>query len=1777
MSQEAADQAALAQLERMAGPEAQAEVAPTPSEVAAMEAAVAAQAGQMGAEGEGEASGVADLAAAVAASQKEDTPLEPQGTEAEETEAAARAALAALAAEEAKDAAPEPEPATAADAAADAPEPESIDPFSIGNELAILSSEYGYVIGRVIYRDEKLIRLMRREVSDRAVEFPLVAGGSEFAPGLGVMEVTVVDIDPYQYYVDFLHVKVGDHLEFFDTRGKKAREPGEVAEIIKSRTKDSIRLTDGTVLKFRGRGPEAPIAVIRVVSEPAALAAAAEEGVPEAESTAATLRTQAEMMELLRAAIPAGAAELVGAGEQGYPDSLQREDLFQDLMERVSAKQKTNPRRIRAIDREVDMAMSLKNKTIRRDEAGNVIGPVQTEVNTFADISRPLPSLVPIVNAALVLNLDEVEPELAYKATDIMPRSLSEVENASEQQAVSYEEDREGMDFGSYILDLTGRDGIALSGPKPVSWQEDQDIVRTAGYEAPVQTLSIDRDSYKADESVISLAQIASNTAARTTRVLMEDRHTYRSRSILLAPSDPSVITGFATLPTKAALTLRPPKRPGHLPTALLYSAALQDDNLPTVAAALRDLYVPEPSSLNSYTLDAATAAGTDLAEWLRTALKYAAHPVDSLGPRGPRLLAVLDSIGLGDADMSPAVSEVVWSWVQGAQRQWRNLLNEERRRIQGVLDAQPAATYQTVTGDDSPTWDVLREAATLKEIIEDITRRNPAIVEAPTVLTAGLLMEAQGDATPLVWSALARYDGRELAIDDVAASASLAASRAYALRRKALRDIGLLQLSATPEINTCPHVKQLEAVRNLKDVPQRARLLRDFIEEYQGGRNGDWVTCVVCRQDCVCYHEIMELEALAQPLRMDSILKQLVVRFGGARFEGKIICKNCGQGLQDIDYDDQEEFDDDGRVIQSRSVLTEDQMAEEPTEVSWRQAAEVLKKDRIDWGGNKHQEHLADILQTVADRGNLQIPDSVVRSIVQRAEVYVDARKPTQTAYEGDLRKVATLAAKSGKVAPKAPTYSQVLGQLRLAAIMALTTIALQAADPPVLVTNPLHTCPYSRGGWPLDQSADPIKTDKSALLYIACVVAGIQNDQEPWGTLLWAAERDLDRRKMIVKDIVFKALKVMVGEDPKVPSGMPFTVEVLTELEAMRSNAEAKVAREMVSAKDQLPAAFRPLPTIIDQPRPSGERDPLPNIDAALAAGRDVEPVVGPVASALARQAIAIVGELHTQAKEGVRGPTNTTDSVCCAVSLADAEAGALLGNPEMANLVKAGTLLRHAIPTAPVAGTHLWSDFRVPEPAPIDEAVDPGVLYKLFLKYCYTGPQIGEPHEFSTGNICRQCGLRLGKPLDLIDFGKEGAAILAAQGGELRVEAVTQATFDALSDVVRRRKIMTQKPTIVQPPWWSGLQLLIATTNARTDLLAGQGAKAPAEALRIVLLDLSGREMEPVGEADRIGIWEPVTQLMDALRGEVEVHIGLASKDKKLRRAAEIALETLDRMTEDPFIEGPRAVQEYWCAKTEAGGNAYGIHNTRGARWSAISRQHNERINDILQKNSDWEGSEVLDEMRPVLRRVGQALGPIMRAWQRAVRPGPETGPWTAEVARSVLRCFVLQIWRDALMGSSWAYRGIDSPAVREAITGQMAIWTRGLMRHAGHQFIRYSKERIQQILQQRAELERNTVVEEFKAIKDDDLRVAYNIAKQLKIGRWGRGFKLDADQFEFEAQQRQKMGIDAPEAPVDPTLLGAAAAVAAVGEDFGLGGGGQDEAGYEVEQGAAGDDY
>jgi hypothetical protein len=1693
---------------------------------------------------------------------------------------------------------------------------EQYDPLHIGNRVLIVSDSHGLTVGHVVYRGVDMIRIMPQENSSIAVEFALSEDGSGFAPELGVHEVEVFEEVTSDYYVDYLGARPGELLEFFTADGKQARPSGTVAEVIKTTEADSIKLTDGTVLNFNGMGPEPPIAVIRVRTAANAAAAAAEgaEAVAASAAAGAAAARGNDLMQLLRSVLPSAAVEVVPMAERSFPDSMQREDLFQDLLSDMPVKQRTNPRRIRFLEREVDLLMALKNNVLARDEVGRVLGAKQQSFTTLSELvtqQLSLPAAISVVAAARVLNLDRFSAadNGKFTPTDVAPRSLGDAEKASEAAAAGYLEGSGQQNFFAYMYDLLGRDQATLSGRALSEWTGDQDILRTRlpgegpaynvqGFRAGLPK----RDDTEAPPVGVQLLYKA--ILDRTGRVLAPSKYTHHKSGEphLIAPSDPSTVVGHVILPPKVALRLRPPTRPGDLAMALTYTASLEADNLPTVAAALWSLYSPSPDPQHAWNLEAGAGADQTIADWLDSTLRYTVHPSESLGPRTPHLLAILDTIGIGEHGMPTAVAAVLWSWVRRSQNKWRSVLKMRRQAIQKALDEEVQRTFQSVTGPDATVWAALlnEKDTPLADLLADIQRRNPTIYKAPTLISASVQHEDQGDAAPLAWISIAKQDTRELELDPVLAGAALVASRSYGLRRKAIRAAPMMAMQAEPDINPCVHVSRLEAIHNIRDVLQRSRLLREFIEEYQGGREGEWVTCALCRRTAVCYHELMELEALATPSRLETIQKQTLIRFGGERYEGKIACKNCGQGLQDIDYDQHVEFDDEGRAVTGASVLTDEQM-EESTDSTWKKAVIALAPPPVMFE-TAAKRLLSEALHQICNLGGMILDTDVMRSIVNNADNYVSARTPTQKEYEATREKMMTAASTKlksvkgsavSRAAIDVPTWTAAVDLLRVSALTALLAIALQTATPPIVVNNPYTSCKFSREGWPLDPEAEPDAV--GALQYVSCVVADLLVGA-PWASMPWAGETKAESRRKMALKAAAAAINLILKGVPKV-GHLSFAPDIKAALRTAKTEASVvAIVGGGTRKTDQLPTGFRPDPF----PSATGavviEKDPLPAVAAAMAANDGVGLAAMGVAvrAASRRQAKAVIGELHAAAAASMAAmtmkPTNMTDYVCCHISFADAEAGGLRGVATSEELREAQLLLRGANPSAPNAGTHLWSAVGSSSGSgsgsggsvagPDDAAAAasaPGappalgvsdIYYKLFLKYCYRGPQIGEVHEFSNGNRCRQCKLTLGPGQTVADI-KDGPGFLAAQLGELRVE-MTDAEFNALSDAVRRRRILTETETAIREPWSDGLKALSETLADS----ASEGLQSLATTLDSVLTAAIAASKD-IDEDGRLTVWEPIALLMDGHRTAIQEKLGGAGA------AATAAMSIFDIMTEDPFVEGPRALQEYWCAKMEAAGVGHAVVETKTARWFAISSEHSDRINRILSENSLWFKGVLSDEMREILKKAACALGPVIQTWLAAVHPEPSGSHiWGAAEAQVLLRAIVLQIWKDLVSPISWLYEDLTDEAERDAISMEVAAWSDALMRHVKQQYVRYSKERIRQILQQRAELERTSVVEEFENIKDNDLRAAELMLKQFRIGRWAGGKdlrKLDPDRYDAESEQRRRMGI--VDAPVEQILMeGAVAPGAGAGQNFGFGPVAEaPEDGYEVNQAAEGDDY
>jgi len=444
-----------------------------------------------------------------------------------------------------------------------------------------------------------------------------------------------------------------------------------------------------------------------------------------------------------------------------------------------------------------------------------------------------------------------------------------------------------------------------------------------------------------------------------------------------------------------------------------------------------------------------------------------------------------------------------------------------------------------------------------------------------------------------------------------------------------------------------------------------------------------------------------------------------------------------------------------------------------------------------------------------------------------------------------------------------------------------------------------------------------------------------------------------------------------------------------------------------------------------------------------------------------------------------------------------------------------VQAGALLRSA--TAPTQGTHLNSLIHDVEDVVGEMHGDTSLYYKFFLKYCYMGPKLGNPHEFTYNNTCRQCGFVL----------SSDPTILQKQPkSELNIsEAEIESQYEQLGNHVRLTRMLEQNDALSEMPKW-----IRAVSNVADKLKNEEMREILAKQLKALKALKSMRR--PISDVDRDDLWEILASYHDRLKSEIETRgIGRSKRAAPELRAA---LDMLDKITEEPFVEGPRILDEYWCAKAMSAGQSFGIATINGSKWfKRIPREHSERLEALMKENSEWFGLKLSDGAKHVLVVMASSLGPVLQQWMHGVRSTTEGGVWTKKEASILLRTIVLQHWRDAITPES---------EITPEIASEVAGWIRVLMTaHVKHQFLKFSDEHVKQMMQQRAELERTSIVQEFESLTDES-RSAMLTMKQLGIGRWNTkstSRKYDSTLIEFEEAQRQRMGVrDTPFDPVVP---------------------------------------
>jgi hypothetical protein len=520
------------------------------------------------------------------------------------------------------------------------------------------------------------------------------------------------------------------------------------------------------------------------------------------------------------------------------------------------------------------------------------------------------------------------------------------------------------------------------------------------------------------------------------------------------------------------------------------------------------------------------------------------------------------------------------------------------------------------------------------------------------------------------------------------------------------------------PIPNTCPHVAYLNACRKkahqAKDEPGdviKTKLLIKLLSRFRGKTHDNWVWCRVCNQHLICGHEFLQIQEFARPREQATIQKEIVIKFSGGVFAGKNICRTCGQGITDLDFDTSLEYDDEGRPMMGRAVMEDQDMIQEKRLEDLLSApAKIIEKPKFK---NATQNLIYDTVKTLADNIGISPEVSDYRTIIVEIEAFL-SKLPTIEKYKQ---------VQAASTTPM-PTYETNYARQLVGAAVAVLLLDIQTHIPDY---NTFFTNPYCREGffgWPLEDTSDK----KHGLLGINKVAASINLKESPWNKIGYRSP-----------DVTIRAADLLTISEPIVNEILK-KGGIQKQLQDKREY-RIKTFGELGNVKhDQIDPTFRPIPYIISKEEAAEE-----TITAAAAVPE--------------KAAVAWIRTAHGLLRKSVSEDEKSTFSTttCCSSSVKTP--GGFWQSEEIKKLLP--ELPPRQLEDPPFRSRTIEPTFYTTKTEVLTGELDKSEYYKLFIKVCYEGYNKGNPHEFGLTLTCSHCGLHLTQNpnVPIVDPAQEG----------------------------------------------------------------------------------------------------------------------------------------------------------------------------------------------------------------------------------------------------------------------------------------------------------------------------------------------------------------------------------------------------------------------------------
>jgi len=1161
-------------------------------------------------------------------------------------------------------------------------EEESSPGIRIGDRVLLTGGQLDGTKGRVYGMFADHLAVLPDGLTDRVVRVPLIDGAPD--EELGLEELTVLEEATRPGFIALSGMRVGDIIQTF---GRDATPQGMF-------TVKSLNLEEDTATFETESGEEIPIdfafigipqelgfEVLRAREPPASVTQGKEEeeepvrvegvidegegegeGEDEEEDEDGTFDIIEEIVVPVEVRL-----KKKEAADRVILDVFQKSDLLSQLIQTLSPEDQKNPIKLQELRRRMEVLMFLQKKVVSYGITGEPRGLLQTSVTTLAEYIKrvPIPMSRKVVSATKVLYAAE-EP---YDLDDNL-----RVENLKDivSRAASLQKE----------MDIDG--GVKLGLPTfYVNMDKYRSVVQSPIIHSGDRSVTVDEEAFrsgmpnfKEKEAAVS-ARGPFDSSKKPPIVQIPYSLMRMVKPTIVQKDDSSRIVEAGDAPSSTNTLLFPrkvgrdmgPIRSGVLARDISYGMK----NPTPTPELLQSLGTPTefPTSQNILSIGTeGSIQGTVLLEtWLDLQDYILFGPGD--------IYEQLMGYSLDKLEFTKEQQAVINFKIQQGIAAFRLYISKKREVNRAAL-----ANLRFTRNDLIP--------------VDRNGRLHTRVANEPSlqVMVKELDEKVGKDLAQIdtMWFTYLYGKYPDFLLATLGESPTvLAKFRHSHVRENILKAIHLAYLTTVvaqargdaPTENRCPHVKVLFHVYKTDDPVEKMKKYISLLGDFRGETVGSWIDCRKCKQHLLCMHELLLIQEYLRPKEKDVLHKELLLNYSGGQFSGQYICKGCGKGISDLEFDTTLEFDDQGHPLMGRAVMEEPEEGDEADELLGEAAEAESEMSETDQKYHK-------VIKTVTDRLGINPEAADFRTMIEQLTQYLLTLSSREDYAE-------LLRAKRVK-----QDYDIYYNIRYVAAVTAIVLLNIQSRMPDYIIYYSRAECKDGFMGFPLTGD-----DNMTGIQCVAMIVAGIQEKVEPWNMSSLQKTSDLSKRREVLQPIVVKLIEEFVETKPFYQSALKRKREYLKKTFGTVTGVK----------KDTFAGSFRPEPYVV-----------VADAAAAPISSEGASPQFK--ATAWIRQAHAIAKE-NTNLRDGsvLSQTTSCLHSILRPNEFWEGKSMPPLAPKVFEERVRTKTLITKNIytPKERVAGK-----------------VEEQNFYKLFLDVCYTGPRKGLPHELGLGLSCLRCGV-------------------------------------------------------------------------------------------------------------------------------------------------------------------------------------------------------------------------------------------------------------------------------------------------------------------------------------------------------------------------------------------------------------------------------------------------